>query len=1330
MKAEATVLDELVDDVTLLVEWLKKEAQEGAGRELLHGLLRDLWVIEQTSQAAPAGAEDDARWIEPFVDGAIAKLELATRLFPKQEKRIRETLAHVQAMRARSELLAALRAEAAPLLEQLHPEARAALARAGVDAALRSPRLLRRQGAEDPEQVLAARLLEGLGRHLALVAANGGGQDAAGERARAIAQRLEGWLEERGAKLDRPAEGAAAPDAAVRVVSAHRVPGKGQGQVVAAPTPGVTIGAARVAAPVVLTSPGAESHLLGAVRDLVKATSEDKQDELGPVLAQLGRQLRDRLDDPKASAADRANAALDLVTGVRTILDSPQALAPLLEALSRDFAGQKAELIVPAPKTPKPEDPSIEGSDVFSNDAPAGEIVAILRPGLKLGGQLVRPALVRVSQGSPPPGILDEVLGLLPEGDARADHIRARLERARCLAAGDAGALLARELADLALSLKDDVLGEAGRRALRLVIDEPPQSLSTRPGWEAVREFLDANLEQLLQEEYGQVAALRLVRPYLQGLRTGQTTGARMRSLGESMDPLLRLSDEQLAATAREWLFGELERLGGEGYPGGGGAQRLVRTAQKALAGFYKNDETTAAIELTSAMKKAGMRVYPEDGERLDKCPDPTGLFHRIDATFADAPRFKVVGEFQPAVAITTSTEGSGTESGAGATNGDDAGEARETGSLALSLGPRPKVLALLASDEFKASRLGGVSAHLIDAVTRLERQRLLGELQGDAGAERAFARALAELLIKALQESGWQRSDGDRQALAPLFELLRQDLNVEVLPGYLTYRRLRELSRAGGDKVKVDIVREGARRIELKKIGAMYRDELLAPLDMMWCTGPPPAYVKHLRGLPWFEAVLEGKQPPFEMTPAAMEAVRDFDSPDAQSLDGVVRSLGVLATWLATDQVAELPNFTKRVKTAPDLEIDFFPLPGAVYPRERLLDAVDRAKTPDALEVVRDAGREEGQAIRVDRIGIYKDGRCLSEEPRARFSLKALPKACEALQEALQPVLASDHVTGAIKAELKGHITRIALVPQGPGQVDVELRAFKTLLAARLIDPTYADAPDNALHKAGAYLAKRLEAEGKLKVERFGDKKTIKDALANAPADAAEVEDVFCTANSPELAQVRRPLVILEGTVLQKAFLMRGVPTGDSDVLVLDQVLTDTNDRLRGWIEGLGAVVDPLVPATAKPTVPRTVQRIDEVRKKMFEQHKKKAPVLPPDTALRDLVKFIIDQVHRAEDVLAVLDDKSYRGAYAELVFRDVVFRSAGPYLSKKFGTDIDTSVVQGADIQALTGKFKKEATGPKPKRDTNKVWSVIVPCYMQNGVTIRQATVRTGEY
>lgn len=1325
--AEATLLDELVDDVTMLVEWLETQGPvDAAGRELLHGLMRDLWVIGQASEKDDG--KDDAAWLEPFVDATVAKLALLARLFPKAERRIEETSQKVAGHRARGELVASLRAQAGPLLVKLRPGARTALARSGVEAALQSKRLLRRQGAADPEVSLAARLLEGLGRHLALAQAEGSA-DTADDDVRALAARLEGWLEERGATCDRPAEGAAAPADAVKIASAGRVAGKTAGAVVQATSAGVSVNGTRLAAPVVVTSPGAESHLLAAVRSLLAATSEDTQDELGPTLAALGRTVRERFDDPAATPADRAGASLELVAAVRTVLDTPAALSPLLEALSKDLAGARAELIVPSPRTPKPEDESIEGSDVFSREVPVGEIVALIRPGLRVAGKLVRPALVRVSQGEPPPGIIDEVVELLPESDPRGAHLRARLDRARCLAAGDAGALLARELADLALQLKDDVLGEAARRALRLVVDEPPAQLAARPGWEAVKEFLDANLEQLLQEEQGQMAALRLVRPYLQGLRTGQTQGARLRSLGESMDPMLRLFDEQMASTAREWLFAELERLGGDGYPGGGGAQRLVRTAANALKGFYKNGEATAATELTSAMKKAGLRVYPEEADRLDKCPTPTALFHRIDAVYSDAPRFKVQGEFSPAVAVTTSGSGA-LDSGTGAVGGDAEGEARETGSITLSLGAKPKVLGIIESDELKRSRIGGASAHLVAEITRLDRERLLKELQGDAGAERAFAGAVAALVTKALNDAKWQRGDADRQALTPLFDHLRDDLNVEVLPGYLTYRRLRELSRKLGERVKVDVVREGARRIELKQVGALYRDELLAPLDMMWCTGPPPAYVNHLRGLPWFGAVLDGEQPPFEMTPAAMDAVRDFDSPDAQSLEGVVRSLSILASWLATDQPNELEAFTKRVKTAPELELDFFPLPGRVYPRERILDAVDRSKVPDALEVVRDAGRDEGTAVRVERIAVYKDGRALSDEPRARFSLKALPKACEALTEALGPILSSDHVTGPTKAELRGHLARIALVPIGPGQVDVELRAFKTLLAARLIDPAYPDSPDNALHKAGAYLAKRLEAEKKLQVERFEGKKTVEEALKDAPPDSAEVEDVFAPVGSPELAQVRRPLVILEGTVLQKAFLMRGVPTSDVDVLVLDQVLTDSNDRFRGWVEGLGAVCDNLIDAKNKPTVPRTIQRIDEVRKKMFEQHKKKMPVLPPDTALRDLVRFIIDQVHRAEDVLAVLDDRSYRGAFGDLVFRDIVYRSAGPYLSKKFGIDIDTSVVAGADTQALTGKFKKENTGPKPKRDTGKIWSVIVPCYLQNGVAIRPATVRTGEY
>ncbi|RMG18860.1 MAG: hypothetical protein D6731_00995, partial [Planctomycetota bacterium] len=155
-----------------------------------------------------------------------------------------------------------------------------------------------------------------------------------------------------------------------------------------------------------------------------------------------------------------------------------------------------------------------------------------------------------------------------------------------------------------------------------------------------------------------------------------------------------------------------------------------------------------------------------------------------------------------------------------------------------------------------------------------------------------------------------------------------------------------------------------------------------------------------------------------------------------------------------------------------------------------------------------------------------------------------------------------------------------------------------------------------------------------------------------------------------------------------------------------------------------------PLLGKTEKTIIPRTIKRITDVRQKMFRAQKKDQKILPPDTQRRDLIRFIIDQVHRAEDSLALIEDQTYRGAFGELVFKDVVFRSNGPYLSKHYRIAIDTDVVAGADTQALVGRFKKETSGIKPKRVNKKVWSVVIPCYSQDGVTIRPATVRVGDY
>ena len=1322
MTAQATVLEELADEVTLLVEWLKEGTKSGsAGREFANGLQRDLYVLEQaTARSEPA--TDHATWAAPFLESFMAKLVLGAQLMPKAADRLKQSANRLGDLQGRNSLLATLRREALPFLAEvrLAGPGRAYLEKTQALETVCMPNLLRaREGAPPPELALAARLVEGIGLHLAF-------QRAHGERAQSdeeletLARRIEGWLTDLGARAENAAAGKPAPGEACKVETPGRVAGFARGLVVAGLTPGLILEQAgqkprRLAQPVVLVSAGAESNLAGAVRAALAKAPEGQKKALTPAVDAAAQSFDAALDDAAKKPAERARVAMELVDTVRALIEADaRALDPMLAALGKDLGAGGVTPILAAPGSPAAPGPELAQVAVFSNDVPAGKVVALLRPGLKVGAEVVRPALAQVSHGEPPPGILDEVLELLPADDPRGAHLRARLERARCLSAGDAGAALSRELADLALFMRDEALGDAARKALRLVIEEPPAELSGQSGWEAVRELLAEHLEALFDDgESGQLAAFRLVRPWLQGLRTGNLAGARLRSLAEAMDGLLSLFDEALGATARAWLFSNLERLGGEGLGGGGHAARLARTVSKKIRSFYDNQELTPALELTQALQRSGLLVFPPDGEKLELCPDPEALFHRLETVYSEDVRGKVVGKFEPAVVA-----------------GSTPDAPKETGSVTVSLGKEPAAVAWLKGNPIRMSRLAAAGPRLAEELSALDKRRFLGELRGDAGAERAFAQAAGKLITAALEEAGWQRGDDDRHALGKLFELLGSDFRIEVLPGYLSYRRLRELQQTVGAEVKVDIVRQGQKKITLKQIGALWRDDVLAPLDMLWCTGPPPEYVAHLRQIPWIAAILDGKQPAIEIPPATRDAVLDFDSPDAQSIDGVVRALTTIVTWLATEHPSEVGKFTQIVKNAPGLEFTFFPLPGQTYPRDQMLAALDRADTPDSLEVVRDAGREDGQVVHVDRIAIYQKGKRLSEEPRARFALKTLPKAAEALNEALDPLLKSGHVPGQVKAELRGHATRLALIPVGEGQRDVELKAFKTLLSSRMVDPSYPARPENVLHGAAAYLAGRLEAAGVLKIERFEGKKKIDEAKAGLPKDGAEIDLVFCLAGSPELVAVKRPFVTLEGNTIQKAFLLQGVPTSDAAVLEFDQVLLDSLDRMRLWVDGPGALIDPTLDQTKRVVVPRTIQRIDEIRKKMFEAHNKKKPVMPPDTQIRDLIRFVIDQVHRAEDGYALLPDKTYRGAFGELVFKDVVFRAMGPYLSKRFNQSIDTSVVEGADTQALVGKFKLETTGPRPKRESMKVYSVIVPAYSQDGVCIRPATVRVGDY
>lgn len=337
-------------------------------------------------------------------------------------------------------------------------------------------------------------------------------------------------------------------------------------------------------------------------------------------------------------------------------------------------------------------------------------------------------------------------------------------------------------------------------------------------------------------------------------------------------------------------------------------------------------------------------------------------------------------------------------------------------------------------------------------------------------------------------------------------------------------------------------------------------------------------------------------------------------------------------------------------------------------------------------------------------------------------------------LGEALEPVVAAEVVPGPVKAQLRGLLEWVGVNTADSERRKVEGRLFQTLWEARLVDPAFAEEPACPLYAASAFLVRRLRRAGAIAVERFEGARDVdrfRTALQPYGTDAAELAWAFVpAADGPEPVELRRPLVQVGGRLLQRARLVRGVGHDDEQVVALDGALFDALDRLRSWSAGLGVLADPLLSEKQRQLLERTEARIEKTRRRMAEAAREGADPLPPETARRDLVKFLVDQVHRIEDALAMLPDRSLRDAFGELVFKDVVFRGAGAYLSQRFGIHVDTEVVEGADTQALVGRFRKEPGGPRPKEKSTRIHSVVVPCYTQDGVAVRPAAVRIGIY
>jgi hypothetical protein len=342
--------------------------------------------------------------------------------------------------------------------------------------------------------------------------------------------------------------------------------------------------------------------------------------------------------------------------------------------------------------------------------------------------------------------------------------------------------------------------------------------------------------------------------------------------------------------------------------------------------------------------------------------------------------------------------------------------------------------------------------------------------------------------------------------------------------------------------------------------------------------------------------------------------------------------------------------------------------------------------------------------------------------------------KGDDDLLAALGPILEAKTVPSDVKSRVKGLAEWIGVNTPEADRRKVELKLFMCLWEAGLIDLRFAEPATCALHRASAFLTKKLVAAGALRLDRFEGARLLADlrpAIQKHGKEAVVTQWSFVAPDEAETVQVLRPLALLGDQLLQPAVVLRGVGNPDPEVVEYDRSLFDALTRLRLWTDGLGRLAEPHFTKEAQQQLlPRTKKRLEDVRQTMAKAAQDKQPILPTETLRRDVVQFLIDQTHRLEDALAYLADRSLRDAFAEVVSKDLVFRGAGAYLSKRLGINIDTDVVVGADTSELAGKFKLEPGGPKPKAQTRRIHSVVVPCYTRDGVAVRPASVRTGDY
>lgn len=1323
---QRTVFDETLAELNQLCQSLRSMSVEGTlVRDWVHGLARDVYILEQSAQ--DSDNQDDAAWMLPHLEVIHAKVELGQNLMPgagKVLRAARETLRHAH---SRTDWLFSLRSGLAPLLFEHRPlreQAQAVLDEAGVEAALRSRRLLRRRRAAEhvpPEISLSATLLEALTLHLALQKIDQQ-QSQHDSTLKGWRAKLRSWLTDVGAEPSEVTLGSPKLESwtCLQGGPSREWP---RSTVMACPLPNWRYGGQSLCEPIVVISAGSEPKLIAKARELIKQWPPEDQNAIKAAFQTLVGQSRSRVKDSDARTLMQMQSALELLEALWNHSQTEAEKVQYGHVFQEDWDRKQVELLVPIPGTLASGHDSFEQQFLHS-ETPKGHIISVLRPGLRWRNELIQAPLVTVSAGPAPASVIDELLAKLPMTEAQAMTFHTRISKAVAESAHDQGRQLSRELGELSLRIADWPYHQSARLALEGFLAAPPTELQVLSEWNSVHEMLTRHLKELCERPEspdpsghelptppGMRLVQRLIRPYIQALRVGQYRGLRLRSLGESLASFMAISKASLAAPLRSWCYQELDHLSHDALNDPGHLKRFARTVARSLEQLITDSDGMGLRMLVQSLEHAQFQIWPNNDQFLGQCSALDEAFHRLELSYDNSDRGTVLGHFRPAVAHKQ--------------------EILETGQLTLSLGPKPRLLKWLESEACAKTCLAPAQSSLISTFTKLDNERAKAEWKAESDSQKQFIQGLSEAFKKALTDTGWQRSNPDRRVMTEFFEVLREDYDCTLLPAYLSHNQLKKLiQKFGASQVKLALDAGEVSSTSVTQYGCLWRDRLLTPLNMTWTIGEPPEAIFHFRERwPWFQAVLDGEQAGLKLSPESLEAIHDFESPDANSLDAVVASLSVIAADILAHSPDHFESFCQGVESAPGLDLEIFPKQGQIYSRQRLQAECEQVDWQADLTISLNQSMDDGQAVSVERVGIYQKGRCLSRPPKAQFSVRKLSADWEKFSHYAAGALVSDLVPDHFKAKIRNNANRLALSQDPEEDLKIYRECFLDLHQYELIDTRFPLESQCEWHQLGSYLSQKLQKAKIITIDHCDIVQKASDIQEQLGANAVK-HQVFGDKDQAEIVAIRQPFVKLEDRVLQKAMVVCRVITDSDELKDYDHLLNHVLKRLQDWKETVGQGVEQMKQSKQQSILASIIQSIQRQRQQMFEAYAEWRAALPQLDQREKLLVSIVDRLYQLGDLYTIQGLVSLRQDYQNGVFQELRDDYLAPYLLKHTGLAIDQAVQLGADVQTLSKSALVDSSGPQPSSESHEITSIVWPCYRQQQQVIRPALVRTGVF